>query len=324
MENGAPLPSPTQLLDALKADAALSASPTAKEALDDLSLLFTYLDIYQALPRISLDMSLARGLDYYTGVIFEVITEGSAPPSSQTQPQPQPQTNGAAKASKKKSAAAAADPDADRSTDSTIGVGSLAAGGRYDNLVRMFSGRAPLPCVGISFGVERIYSIVRSRLDAAAARASLAQPQTQNTPATAIALRSNDLQVYVMAFGAASDDFARLAAERMRLCRELWCAGIKAAYNWRNRGKLQAQFKAAEGEGVPFAVILGEAEVRAGVVRLKEMGLPAGHAEKDGVVVGRGDVVGEVRRRVEGRERDRGEGKVEGLLGELGALGIGE
>ena len=30
--------------------------------------------------QISFDLSLARGLDYYTGIIYEVVTEASAPP----------------------------------------------------------------------------------------------------------------------------------------------------------------------------------------------------------------------------------------------------
>lgn len=30
----------------------------------------------------SFDMSLARGLDYYTGIIYEAVTEKSAPPGT--------------------------------------------------------------------------------------------------------------------------------------------------------------------------------------------------------------------------------------------------
>lgn len=52
--------------------------PRATEALEDLRLLFDYLDCMGWLHRISFDLSLARGLDYYTGVIYEaVITSGT-------------------------------------------------------------------------------------------------------------------------------------------------------------------------------------------------------------------------------------------------------
>ena len=45
-------------------------------------------------------------------------------------------------------------------------VGSVAAGGRYDNLVGMFSANKKVPCVGISIGIERIFAIVEERLNA--------------------------------------------------------------------------------------------------------------------------------------------------------------
>ena len=49
------------------------------------------------------------------------------------------------------------------------GVGSVAGGGRYDNLVGMFAaskGRT-VPCVGVSIGVERVFSILEARVAAA-------------------------------------------------------------------------------------------------------------------------------------------------------------
>ncbi|KAG7129631.1 Histidine--tRNA ligase like protein [Verticillium longisporum] len=48
----------------------------------------------------------------------------------------------------------------------SVGVGSVAAGGRYDNLVGMFSGKKQVPCVGISFGIERIFSLMKARMAA--------------------------------------------------------------------------------------------------------------------------------------------------------------
>ena len=42
-------------------------------------------------------------------------------------------------------------------------MGSIAAGGRYDNLVGMFSG-SEVPCVGVSIGIERVLTIMEKRL----------------------------------------------------------------------------------------------------------------------------------------------------------------
>lgn len=38
-------------------------------------------------------------------------------------------------------------------------VGSIAAGGRYDNLIGMF-GTKQVPAVGVSLGIERVFAIM--------------------------------------------------------------------------------------------------------------------------------------------------------------------
>ncbi len=62
------------------------------------------------------------GLDYYTGVIYEVVTEGSAPAVQASE-------EVKAKVAKKKGGKPG-DADEDRSDDPTLGIGSIAAGGR--------------------------------------------------------------------------------------------------------------------------------------------------------------------------------------------------
>ncbi|KAL8871050.1 MAG: hypothetical protein Q9198_007493 [Flavoplaca austrocitrina] len=110
-------------------------------------------------------------------------------------------------------------------------------------------------------------------------------------------LRSNEVDVYVMAFG--GKGFTGMVRERMKVCKILWDAGIKAEFSYKLKPKLPAQFKAADVNGVPFAVILGEDEEKAGKVKIKELGLPEGHPEKDGVMVNKPDLVREVRSRLE-------------------------
>jgi histidyl-tRNA synthetase len=150
------------LLTRLKEDEKLMANESMKAGLADMDLLFEYLEAFDVLQNVSFDLSLARGLDYYTGVIFEIVTEGSAPLATTSEATAAPQ-----KPSKKPSnGKAGADFDEDRSSDPSVGVGSVAAGGRYDNLVGMFSGKTQIPCVGISFGVDRIFSITKARMAA--------------------------------------------------------------------------------------------------------------------------------------------------------------
>lgn len=50
---------------------------------------------------------------------------------------------------------------------------------------------------------------------------------------------------------------------------------------------------------MPFAVILGEDEEKEGKVKIKELGLPEGHPEKDGILVNKTNLVQEVRSRLE-------------------------
>lgn len=51
-----------------------------------------------------------------------------------------------------------------------VGVGSVAGGGRYDGLVGMFDPKGrKVPCVGVSIGIERIFSILEQRVEVGAA-----------------------------------------------------------------------------------------------------------------------------------------------------------
>lgn len=46
--------------------------------------------------------------------------------------------------------------------DAGHGIGSIAGGGRYDGLIGMFSNK-PIPSVGGSLGIERIFNILELR-----------------------------------------------------------------------------------------------------------------------------------------------------------------
>jgi histidyl-tRNA synthetase len=269
------------LLEKLKADERLMSNEKAKSGIEDMTLLMDYLKAFDVLDKMWFDLSLARGLDYYTGLIYEVITEGSAPPTLSTLEGGGETAKQVQRSSKKEKKSDS--PDEDRSDDPSIGVGSVAAGGRYDNLVDRFLPKAQLPCVGISFGVDRIFSITKARME---------QDKKSESPPS----RATETDVYVMAFG--GKGFDGMLPQRMAICKSLWDAGIKAEFSHKIKPKLQAQFKAAESDAVPFAVILGEEEQAAGKVKIKEMGLPEGHAEKDGILVEIAELPVEVKRRL--------------------------
>ena len=192
------------LLDTLLKDETLMGNESAKAGLEDMRSLMDYLDAFGVLERTSFDLSLARGLDYYTGVIYEVVTEGSAPAAEVSTTE----TQNLQKAGKKDKSKNLEDDD--RSNDPTLGVGSVAAGGRYDNLVGMFLPKAQIPCVGVSFGVDRIFSITKARIE-----------REQKGEA----LRNSEVDAFVMAFG--GKGFNGLLKERMEVCKTLWSAGIK-------------------------------------------------------------------------------------------------
>lgn len=71
-----------ELLEVLYKDEKLGNNARAKEGLDDMTLLFKYMNVLNVTKHTSFDLSLARGLDYYTGLIYEAVLEGSAPPST--------------------------------------------------------------------------------------------------------------------------------------------------------------------------------------------------------------------------------------------------
>lgn len=72
--------------------------------------------------------------------------------------------------------------------------------------------------------------------------------------------------------------------------------------------KLPQQFKAAEQGGIPFGIILGEDEMAAGKAKIKEMGLPEGHPEKEGVLVELGSLVDDLKKRIGSKQARSGAG----------------
>jgi len=146
------------------------------------------------------DISLARGLDYYTGPIFEVVVR-------------EPR------------------------------IGSILGGGRYDDLIGLFT-RQSMPATGISFGLERLVTVMEE-LGMAGKTHSMTQ-------------------VLVTQF---SDE---LLAEGVKLAAQLRRAGLNTEL-YHAPDKLKKQMSYAAGRAIPAVVVLGPDEAREGRATLKNM-----------------------------------------------------
>jgi histidyl-tRNA synthetase len=123
------------------------------------------------------------------------------------------------------------------------GQSTIAGGGRYDGLVELLGGK-PTPGIGFGTGIERI----------------ILNLKRQNVPVPPLP----GLQVFVAILGEA----AREAA--IRLSAHLRSQGINLVQASGSRS-LKAQLRQANALGVFYTVIIGEDEIKAGAVQLREM-----------------------------------------------------
>ncbi|XP_071951017.1 histidine--tRNA ligase, cytoplasmic-like isoform X2 [Antedon mediterranea] len=202
-----------ELVTQLCEDENLKKSKAAMEGLTDMKLLLHYCELFNVSDKVSFDLSLARGLDYYTGVIYEAVLKGAELIPTKDGEQ--------------------------------VGVGSVAGGGRYDGLVGMFDPKGKkVPCVGVSIGVERVFSIMEAKA---------AQEKVRTT------------EIDILVASAQKN----LLEERMKLCSELWDGNIKAEMSYKKNPKMLNQLQHAEDSGIPFVVIIGEQELKDGVVKIR-------------------------------------------------------
>ncbi|XP_041936771.1 histidine--tRNA ligase-like isoform X1 [Alosa sapidissima] len=224
-----------ELAEKLLEDPKLSMSEPALAGLKDIKLLFGYLQLFKITDKVVFDLSLARGLDYYTGAIFEAVLTG----------------------------------DGSGGAGQDINVGSVSGGGRYDGLVGMFDPKGRnVPCVGFSIGIERIFSIVE-----------------QKTEAKGVKVRTTETQVMI------ASAQKNLLEERLKLTAELWDAGIKAEVMYKENPKLLSQLQHCEETGIPLVAILGEQELRDGIVKLRNV------ANREEVDISRANLVEEIKKR---------------------------
>ena len=176
-------------------------SETGLKGIDELEELFALIDAACIGNEVEIDLSLARGLNYYTGAIFEVKAKDFA-------------------------------------------IGSICGGGRYDNLTGIF-GLPDMSGVGISFGADRIYDVLKG-LDKFPAEV------TSSTRVLFANMGEKELK-YLIAC--------------VRVLRE---AGVSCEI-YPEAAKLKKQFDYADKKNIPFISIVGETEVSSGVLNIKNL-----------------------------------------------------
>ena len=171
--------------------------------LDELKAVTRYLAEF-GVPEenFAVDLTIARGLDYYTGTVYETTLLDH--------------------------------PE----------IGSVCSGGRYDDLAGYYTDKA-LPGVGISIGLTRLFYVL----------------QEQGMLSDALVTAPADVLILPM-----TDDlgFAVRTATALR------DAGVRAQL-YTEQKKFKARMSYADRLGFPFVILLGEDEIAAGRVSLKNM-----------------------------------------------------
>lgn len=130
-------------------------------------------------------------------------------------------------------------------TDSLGSQGTVCGGGRYDGLVEQLGGRAT-PAVGFAMGMERLVLLVQA-----------VNPEFEPT---------SNVDVYVIASGQGVQSAAMQLAEKLRD----EAPELRLMTNF-GGGNFKIQFARADKWGARVALVLGEDEVKAGQVVIKDL-----------------------------------------------------
>lgn len=181
-----------------------STSETGKKGIDEIDFVQSKTNS----SSIIFDSTLARGLNYYTGIIWEVVLDKSSVINNQ------------------------------------LSIGSIASGGRYDNLTEIFGGQN-MSGVGISFGIERIYDVMQ---------------ELKLFPETI----SQGVKILFVPRDATTEEFS------FSLTQQLRDAGISAEIFLGNVKK-QKQFPYAERKNISYLAEVGSDEMNSGTLRVRNL-----------------------------------------------------
>ena len=179
------------------------SSEIGTEGISDIEYIFKYFSKNNLIKsELIFDIGLARGIDYYTGVIFEV-----SPPKN-------------------------------------ISMGSLAGGGRYDDLTEIF-GLKNMSGIGISFGLDRLFLIIE---------------ELNLFPETPI----NSVKVLILNFG---NDFSY---DLIQIANSLRKSNINTEF-YPDSISLKKQLNYANKNMIPYVLFYGEEEKENLYFNLKDM-----------------------------------------------------
>ena len=177
-------------------------SSIGQEGISEINFIFNNIEnLGLKNSNIKFDISLARGLNYYTGAIFEV-----------------------------------------KSSD--VEIGSIAGGGRYDDLTSIF-GLDNVSGVGISFGIDRIYLVMEELA---------VFPQNIDVSS----------KVLLLNFGENESEYC------LKLLQELRTNKINSEL-YPSNDKIKKQMNYANNKGVQFVIMVGEDEIKSGKLTVKDM-----------------------------------------------------
>ena len=224
--------------------AAIGASTVGAEGVAELEIMAELLDAggYGA-DRIILDPSVVRGLGYYTGPVFEAELTFEIFDEKGRKRQ----------------------------------FGSVSGGGRYDDLVKRFTGQS-VPATGVSIGVDRLLAALREK----------GRIGSQSHGPVVVTVMDRDRM-----------------ADYQAMVTELRTAGIRAEVYLGNPKNFGNQLKYADKRNSPVAIIEGGDEKAQGIIQIKDLILGAQIAENATLeewkerpsqfTVPRGDMVTKVR-----------------------------
>jgi len=166
----------------------------------------------QDIERIRTDPSVVRGLEYYTGPVYEAELLF----------------------------------DVTNEKGETVQFGSVGGGGRYDGLVKRFTGQ-DVPATGFSIGVSRLMTALKN-----------------------LGKLGQDDVVAPVLVTVMDGDTAALGRYQ-NFVQDLRAAGIRAEMYQGNWKKFGNQLKYADRRGCPIAIIQGSDERDRGMVQIKDM-----------------------------------------------------
>ena len=175
---------------------------TYKEGLEELTQTVKYVRAFQVPDKnFNVDLTIARGLDYYTGTVYETFLNDYRE------------------------------------------LGSVCSGGRYENLAEYYTDKK-LPGVGISIGLTRLFYKLNEL--------KLIQAKQKSISKVLVVPMLDDME------------FPIKVASKLR------ANGINTEV-YLNDKKLKAKMKYADKLQIPYVIVVGDDEVKSGIVKVKNM-----------------------------------------------------